>query len=30
MKDINHINDKNCYPVMINGKHAGYIEDKKA
>lgn len=28
--DLNELDDKNCYPIMIDGKHAGYIEDDEA
>ena len=25
-----YINDLDCYPVMIDGRHAGYVEQKVA
>lgn len=28
LETYNYVNDIDCYPVMIDGRHAGYIENK--
>jgi hypothetical protein len=28
LENYNYVNDIDCYPIMIDGRHAGYIENK--
>lgn len=28
MNSYNYLVDRDCYPVMIDGRHAGYVDDK--
>ena len=30
LNNYNYIRDLDCYPVMIDGRHAGYVESKLA
>jgi DNA-directed RNA polymerase I subunit RPA2 len=30
LDNYNYLNDNDCYPVMIDGRHAGYVENKLA
>lgn len=30
LDNYNYLNDSDCYPVMIDGRHAGYVENKLA